>query len=89
MQAFHLPNGKKLIALLWYLKGHDRQTIMWDVEPETYLGFDAGAQEIVDYTVSKVRSGSIILVHPLNNNGAARDAIPVIVARLQKQGSRL
>jgi peptidoglycan-N-acetylglucosamine deacetylase len=83
---FRPPNGKKLELLPLYLKRHNRRTIMWDVEPETYLAQSAGADAIVDYTVAHVRPGSIILLHPFNQNANTRKAIPGVVAALRTHG---
>jgi chitin deacetylase len=83
---FRPPNGKKLVLLPMYLKQHNRRTIMWDVEPETYLEANSEVKEIADYTVSHVKPGSIILLHPFNQNENTRKAIPVIVSTLQGRG---
>jgi peptidoglycan-N-acetylglucosamine deacetylase len=85
---FRPPNGKKLLLLPLYLKQHNRKTVMWDIEPETYLKSDAAPQEIVDFTVSKVKPGSIILLHPFYNENT-RKAIPNLVSALKDRGYRL
>jgi peptidoglycan-N-acetylglucosamine deacetylase len=33
---FRPPNGKKLVGLPFYLYKHDRETITWSLEPDTY-----------------------------------------------------
>jgi peptidoglycan-N-acetylglucosamine deacetylase len=87
--TFRPPNGKKLLALPYYLDEHNRRTIMWDIEPNTYPDIDASAQKTADFTIENVRPGSIILLHGMY---AAREqtrlAVPMIVERLKAQGYR-
>jgi chitin deacetylase len=86
---FRPPNGKKLVLLPWYLKQHNMQTIMWDIEPNTYTEIDSDTNKIIDYTVKNTKPGSIILLHPFGDqNKRTRDAIPEIVSSLQKRGYR-
>lgn len=87
--TFRPPNGKKLFGLPWYLHKHNIQTIMWDVEPDTYVAGNAGA--IIEYTLSHVRPGSIILLHPFCDKEclADREALPKIIDELQAQGYKL
>lgn len=84
--TFRPPNGKKLFGLPWYLSRHGIRTIMWDVEPDTYVAGDADA--IVRYTVEHTRPGSIILMHPFCEEwcGADREALPRIIDELQDDG---
>ncbi|MEV6427537.1 polysaccharide deacetylase family protein [Nocardia sp. NPDC051463] len=42
------PNGKKLLTLPYYLHEHDRKTILWDVEPNSYPEVDSSAAAIAD-----------------------------------------
>lgn len=84
--VFRPPNGKKLFILPWYLKQSHINTVMWDVEPDTYFKNDA--QKIADYTVENTHHGSIILMHPFceNNCVADREALPQIIDRLKYDG---
>jgi chitin deacetylase len=89
--TFRPPYGKKLFGLPWYLSRHDIHTVMWDVEPETYTAGMAEGREktkaIVDYTVSQVEPGSIILLHPFCKTcSSSRAAIPGIIDTLIAQG---
>ena len=47
--TFRPPNGKKLFFLPWYLHQHNMRTIMWDVEPDTYVS--GNSEAIVRYTL--------------------------------------
>ncbi len=89
--TFRPPNGKKLFSLPWYLHQHGIQTIMWDVEPDTYLPTNQTEDEqttfLVGYTVANVRPGSIILLHPFCDTcGGDRRAIGQIIDDLQSKG---
>ncbi|KEO83652.1 polysaccharide deacetylase family protein [Tumebacillus flagellatus] len=84
---FRPPNGKKLLYLPYYLKQHDRTTIMWDLEPDSYEDIASSADKIVDYTVQHVRPGSIILLHAMyDSRGESMKAIPGIISKLQAEG---
>lgn len=86
---FRPPNGKKLITLPRYLAEQRRQTIMWDVEPESD-GTDAGdPAAITRSTLDQTRSGSIVLLHvmyPVRQPSLA--AVPGLVAGLKERGYR-
>jgi peptidoglycan/xylan/chitin deacetylase (PgdA/CDA1 family) len=87
--TFRPPNGKKLLALPYYLDEHNRKTIMWDVEPNTDPEVDASAQRIVDFTVERVRPGSIILLHGMYaSREQSRLAVTPITERLKADGYR-
>lgn len=92
--TFRPPFGKKLLGLPWYLKQHDIQTIMWDVEPDTYAELDADdnrrAAILVEYTLANVKPGSIILLHPFWGYGTAdRLALGKMIDDLHERGYRL
>ncbi|MEU1429078.1 polysaccharide deacetylase family protein [Nocardia sp. NPDC005746] len=85
--TFRPPNGKKLIALPWYLSEHNRTTVTWDVEPDS--GKTPTTDEIVTETLANVRPGSIILLHTMYPAGdPSLGAIPRIAKALQDQGYR-
>lgn len=84
--TFRPPNGKKLILLPWYLKSHDIKTIMWNVEPDTYVQNDSS--KILRYVLENVKPGSIILMHPFCKGKCRSDriALPAIIDGLREQG---
>ncbi|MCV7065718.1 polysaccharide deacetylase family protein [Mycolicibacterium houstonense] len=85
--TFRPPYGKKLWTLPRYLSTHDRTSVTWDVEPDSATEADADA--IVAETVSRVRPGSIILLHVMyGSRAASRSAIPRIVDELRSAGYR-
>lgn len=91
--TFRPPNGKKLFGLPWYLSQHNIHTIMWDVEPDTYLPSNLSEEEkakfLVQYTVANTQPGSIVLLHPFCQNcGSDRQALGQIIDQLQAKGYR-
>ena len=61
------------------------QVIQWDVDSLDYK--DYGADAIVKRVLSKVKSGSIVLFH--NNATYTKDALPIILDNLQKEGYKI
>lgn len=61
------------------------QVIQWDVDSLDYK--DYGTDAIVKRVLSKVKSGSIVLFH--NNATYTKDALPIIIENLQKEGYRI
>ncbi|MCO1658870.1 polysaccharide deacetylase family protein [Pseudonocardia humida] len=87
--TFRPPNGKKLLVLPHYLSAHDRKTVMWDVEPNSFPEVDRSAEAITDHTVARVRPGSIILLHGMYpDHEETRKAVGPIIDRLRAQGYR-
>lgn len=82
--TFRPPYGKKLLGLSWYLSKHDIETIMADVEPDTY---GTKSDFFVQYTVENTKAGSIILLHPFCETcSEQRKAIPLIIDALKEKG---
>lgn len=82
--TFRPPYGKKLFGLPWYLNKHDIETIMVDVEPDSY---GTTSDFFVEYTVANTKAGSIILLHPFCETcGEARKAVPLIIDALKEKG---
>ncbi|MEU3624969.1 polysaccharide deacetylase [Amycolatopsis coloradensis] len=87
--TFRPPNGKKLLALPRYLADHHRQTIMWDVEPDSYPEVAASVSGIVEHTIEHVRPGSIVLLHGMyQSRTTTRQAVVPLVERLRGLGYR-
>lgn len=84
--TFRPPNGKKLFFLPWYLKQENMKTIMWDVEPDTYVA--GNSEQIIKYTLENTKPGSIILIHPFCQADCAadREALPQIIDELKTEG---
>lgn len=83
--TFRPPNGKKLFVLPWYLSQQGIETIMWDVEPDTYYSGDASL--IAQYSIQAAGRGSIILLHPFyGNHEADVAALPDIIDGLRAKG---
>ena len=81
---FRPPYGKKFVGLPYYLNKHNRETIMWSLEPDKYY---TSADEKVNYLVENIKPGSIILLHPMyNQTGGAMQAIEDILRELTNKG---
>ena len=82
---FRPPNFKRLFVLPWYLKNVGITTVLCDVEPETFLGSGAPAQELADLLVGQVKPGSIILMHAMFSDNSL-EAIRLAIPQLKAQG---
>jgi len=84
--TFRPPYGKKFLILPWYLHEHGIETVMCDVEPDTYV--PGNVDEIIRYTVEHTKPGSIILLHPFCETAceADREALPHIIDVLKEKG---
>ena len=81
---FRPPNGKKMVGLPYYLSKHDRDTIMWDIEPDTFY---TDADDKIDYVNDNVTPGSIILMHAMyDKSGEELKALEAIIQSLADQG---
>ncbi len=84
---FRPPFSKKLVLLPYYLKQHNRETILWDLEPNSYPEINSNSERIIDYVVTRSRPGSIILLHPMyDRKGTTMGAIKGIIEGLKKKG---
>jgi peptidoglycan/xylan/chitin deacetylase (PgdA/CDA1 family) len=78
------PNGKKIIGLPYYLNKNDRETITWDLEPDSYY---TTASDKVKYVKKNIKPGSIILMHPMyDDTGKELQAIEGILRELTNEG---
>lgn len=81
---FRPPYGKKLVGLPYYLYKHNRETITWNVEPDSYSNT---ASDTVNYVKDHVKPGSIILMHPMyNHTGEEIKAIEGVLQALSNEG---
>lgn len=81
------PHAKKLLLLPYYLEQHNRKTILWDIEPESYDEIASNSDAIAQHVVERTRNGSIILLHPMYNwDNESVDAIEKIILELHKKG---
>lgn len=84
---FRPPYGKKLVALPRYLSQTGRVTIMWDVEPDSYPEVASDRHAIVEDVRSRVRPGSIIILHVMYpSRGESLAAVPGIIDSLREEG---
>ncbi len=84
---FRPPYGKRLVGLPWYLKHHNRTTVMWDIEPESYSSISNDPVKIQSHISENISPGSIILLHVMyQSRQASRDALPGIIDELRSKG---
>ncbi len=82
--AVRPPYGKKLIGFPYYLNKHKRETITWNLEPDTFF---TQTDEKVRYVKENIRPGSIILMHPMyDSTGNELQAIEKILQTLMDEG---
>lgn len=79
---FRPPFGDYNNRLIETARGLGYQVIQWDVDSLDYK--DYGVDSIVNRVMNKVRNGSIVLFH--NNATYTKDALPIILEKLQAQG---
>ena len=78
------PNGKKLIGFPYYLNKHNRATITWNLEPDSYYNT---ASEKVNYVTDNIVPGSIILLHPMyDGTNTVLQTIEGILQELSNDG---
>ena len=81
---FRPPNGKKLLALPYYLDQQNIDTITWNLEPDSYYSSSA---DKLNYIKDHVKPGSIILMHPMyDQTGEELETIEGIVKALSREG---
>lgn len=81
---FRPPNGKKMIGLPYYLNKVNKETITWNIEPDTYY---SSSSDKVKYVKKKIKPGSIILLHPMyDKTGNELKTIEEILQSLTKEG---
>lgn len=86
---FRPPYGKRLFVLPRYLARHNRSTLLWDIEPESYREVASSPEKITEHVLEKAQPGSIILLHIMySSRETSRQAIPMIVTELKSRGYR-
>ena len=84
---FRPPYGKKLLTLPWYLSHHDRKTIMWDVEPESFPDVAEDTAAFAKHVIEQTKNGSIIIMHVMyRSREVSRQALPLIIDGLRQRG---
>lgn len=82
--TFRPPYGKKLFALPWYLSEHNRKSITWDIEPETYF---EKSDEIIKNVLDNTNNGSIILLHVMYDSCTeSMKSVRPIIEKLKEKG---
>lgn len=84
---FRPPYGKKLIGLPYYLDKHDRKTILWNIEPETYPEIASDSTKIVKHVSRNIQPGSIILLHVMyESRKESMKSVKGIIKDLKEKG---
>lgn len=82
--TFRPPYGKRLLVLPHYLSKHERNTILWNIEPEK---FAADSNNIANYVTDNIVPGSIILLHVMYESRLeSLQSVEDIVIALKEQG---
>ncbi len=86
---FRPPFGKKLFGLPLYLAKHDRTSVTWDVEPESFDDIAADPQKMTAHVLETTKPGSIIILHVMyDSRESSRQALPHIIDGLKAKGFR-
>jgi len=86
---FRPPYGKKLFALPYYLSQHNRKSITWDVEPETFPEVAKSTEEITKYVLGHTQNGSIILLHVMYDpQKKSMNSVKPVIEGLKQKGFR-
>ena len=86
---FRPPFCKKLFGLPLYLAKHDRTSVTWDVEPESFDDIAADPQKMTAHVLETTKPGSIIILHVMyDSRESSRQALPHIIDGLKAKGFR-
>jgi peptidoglycan-N-acetylglucosamine deacetylase len=84
---FRPPYGKKLIRLPRYLDKHNRKTILWNLEPDSYPDIASDSEKIVKHVNERIEPGSIILLHVMyDSREESMKSVKGIINDLKAQG---
>jgi peptidoglycan-N-acetylglucosamine deacetylase len=87
---FRPPFGKKLFVLPYYLDKHDRKSIIWSIEPETYPEVAADSTKITKHVIDNIEPGSIILLHVMyESRRESLHSVKEMITSLKAQGYKL
>jgi peptidoglycan-N-acetylglucosamine deacetylase len=87
---FRPPFGKKLFVLPYYLDKHDRKSIIWNIEPETYPEVAADSTKIAKHVIDNIEPGSIILLHVMyESRRESLHSVKEMITSLKAQGYKL
>jgi chitin deacetylase len=87
---FRPPFGKKLFVLPYYLDKHDRKSIIWSIEPETYPEVAADSTKIAEHVIDNIEPGSIILLHVMyESRRESLHSVKEMITSLKEQGYKL
>jgi peptidoglycan-N-acetylglucosamine deacetylase len=87
---FRPPFGKKLFVLPYYLDKHDRKSIIWNIEPETYPEVAADSTKIAKHVIDNIKPGSIILLHVMyESRRESLHSVKEMITSLKAQGYKL
>ncbi|WP_240904132.1 polysaccharide deacetylase family protein [Bacillus sp. N1-1] len=83
---FRPPNGKKIVGLPYYLSTHNKETITWNVEPDTAYTDVANK---IEFVKGNVTPDSIILIHAMyDKTGEELKAIEGIIQSIQSLSNK-
>lgn len=84
---FRPPYGRKLLFLPHYLHKHERKTVLWNVEPDSYPEIGTDSKSIIDHTLQNTKPGAIILLHVMfESRNPSIQAVKGIITGLRDQG---
>ncbi|RNA66914.1 polysaccharide deacetylase family protein [Alteribacter keqinensis] len=82
--TFRPPYGKRLVVLPHYLSSNERDTILWNIEPESFV---SGSEDIVLHVTENIKPGSIILLHVMHESRReSLDSVGGIITSLKEGG---
>ncbi len=83
---FRPPNGKKLLALPYYLNQQNIDTVTWNLEPDSYY---TNSSDKINYIKNNIEPGSIILLHPMyDQTGEELKTLEGILKTMSAEGYR-
>ncbi|HZG73176.1 MAG TPA: polysaccharide deacetylase family protein, partial [Chondromyces sp.] len=85
--AFRPPYGKKFVLLPYYLKSNNRETILWNLEPDSLPELTNNPKKMMEYVNEHIEPGSIILMHVMyESREPSLQAVEGIIQTLKEKG---